>query len=486
MKSDMLNEKLRKDRRSSIKWSAIDGFFSQALQFIIIIILARLLTPNDFGLVGVVSIVPLIANAFIDGGMSSALIRKGYFNNRLASTVFYFNIIMALFIFSIVFFLADDISIYMGKPIIKTMLEVSSFIVIFSALEMMQRVKLTLELNFRTQAIITIFSILISGITGIILALLGFGVWALVSQQFINAILRVVFSFLLVKWLPLKVFDTHELKELFGFGSKLLVSNLLDVGFNYIYILLINKHYGIHKVGIFTQSKRLSEVPAITISTIIRRVNYPLICKLKNNGINYINEFYKTLNSVSFVVFPLFIFVFYISPNMINLVLGDKWLGMIDSYKILLISFSFYPINSLLTNVLQLEGRSDLYLYSKIINKIFLFSFLMVSITLGFKYIFYGILLTTISEFIINGIFTSISSDIRKNKILQSVIPYFIASILSTLILTLIDLNIKYVSIDILVSFIIYIVIYILLAMPIKIFNIKKINNGKYEKYTKY
>ncbi|MEF1220991.1 oligosaccharide flippase family protein, partial [Photobacterium damselae] len=144
---------------------------------------------------------------------------------------------MSLIIFIIIFVSAGEVSKYMNSPVIKSMLEISSLVIILSALEMMQQVKLTLELNFKKQALITLSSILLSGLIGIVLAVFGFGVWSLVFQQLSNALFRVVFSFIFVRWFPLRVFDIEELRKLFGFGNKLLLSNLLDVAFNYVYIL---------------------------------------------------------------------------------------------------------------------------------------------------------------------------------------------------------------------------------------------------------
>lgn len=465
------NEKdISNKKKDSMKWSAIGGMLSQFLQFIFIIVLARLLSPEDFGLVGIISIIPLISNALIDGGMSSALIRKGCFDNKSASTVFYYNIIISLIIFIIIFVSAGELSKYMNSPAIKSMLEISSFVIILSALEMMQQVKLTLELNFKKQALITLSSILLSGLIGIVLAVLGFGVWSLVFQQLSNALFRVVFSFIFVRWFPLRVFDIEELKKLFGFGNKLLLSNLLDVAFNYVYILLINKNYGINQVGVFTQSKKLSEVPAIMFSTIIRRVNYPIISRLKNKEEDYISEFLNTLHKVSIIIFPLFFFVSYVSPNIVNILLGNKWLDMVDVYKILLISFSIYPVNSLLTNVLQLQGRSDFYLYSKIINKVVIFSFLMISINFGYVYIFYGMLFSSLIEFFVNSYFSNQSSKIRVKEIFILVIPYFLASLLVVKIMSFLKFSYNYDILMIIISFFVFVILYGLVITPVYIY----------------
>ncbi len=262
-------------------WSALDGFANQGIQFLVGIILARLLTPHEFGLIGMLTIFIALSQSFIDSGFANALIRKQDCTQVDYSTVFYFNFVVSIIIYFVLFFSASSISVFFNEPQLELLLQVFGIGLILNAIGTIQRTILTKEINFKLLMRISIVSSIISGIIAITLAYNNFGVWSLVVLTLSRFGFNSLLLWLWGKWMPNLVFSYASFKELFSFGSKLLMSGLLDATYRNIYFLVIGKYFSSIELGYYTKADQFKAIPSQYLTMIIQRVSYPLLSNIQ-------------------------------------------------------------------------------------------------------------------------------------------------------------------------------------------------------------
>ncbi|ELM3749669.1 lipopolysaccharide biosynthesis protein [Aeromonas hydrophila] len=355
--------------KNGLKWSAIEKIVSQGVQFLTLLVLARLLTPNAFGVIAMTSIFISIAQLLIDGGFTSALIRKGKPSEIEYSTAFYFNIVVGFFIYIIIYFSAPLISFFYHEPILQDVLRVLGCVILVNSLTVVYRAKLNVALDFKSQSKVTVSSSLASGVIGVALAYHGYGVWALVAQSLFNAIISMCLYVYIFKWRPIKAFDVNEFKDMFGYGYKLILSSLIEVIYANSFIVIIGKLYSSSQVGLFYQAQRLIELPTSSFIGIIQRVNLPLMSKAHDaTEINKI--FSDSIILSTFIFTPLVCIVVVLSDAFFYYLLGPAWLAASKYLIILCGCYVFYPIHVFNLNLLQVKKRSDMFLKAEVIKKI--------------------------------------------------------------------------------------------------------------------
>lgn len=302
-----MSESLKNRTVSGIVWSTIERFSAQGLQFIVMIIMARLLTPNDYGLVGMLAIFMAIAQSLVDSGFSSALIRKINCSKEDYSTVFFFNTGIGFILFIILFFLAPYISIFYNNTELNVLTKVISLNVFINSLSVVQRAILTRRLDFKTQAKASFIAVFISGIAGIILAFRNFGVWALVFQGLIFNIINTALLWIFSYWSPQFIFSMVSFRNLFSFGSKLLISGLIEVIYMNLYTITIGKHFSVSDVGYFTRADNFSQFPSTNIMGIVQRVTFPVFSQMQKDKKRLTICYRRFVRLVAYIVFPLMI-----------------------------------------------------------------------------------------------------------------------------------------------------------------------------------
>lgn len=367
-----------------LKWSAVEGVLSHGTSFIVGLVIARILTPEDYGLVGMLAIFMVISQTFVNSGFSTALIRM---TDRTAddyATAFCFNVTAGLFIYSILFLTAPAIASFYGMPILKDILRVYAVVLVISALEIVPRTKLMVAVDFKTQAIVGLIAALVSGGTGIGMAYAGYGVWALVWQAIVNVAVSVFLLWIVTGWKPWEGrLAKRSFHRLFSFGSKLLGSSLLHIFYKNISALVIGKCYTPADLGLYSRGQQIAEVPSMQLTGIIRRVSYPVLARLQDDDERLTRVYRQYLGMSSLVIFFLMVLLVAMAEPLVLLLLTEKWLGAVPFLRIFCLALVFDHICQINNNMLYVKGRSDLFLRLEIIKKLIVFPLLLLAIPYG-------------------------------------------------------------------------------------------------------
>ncbi|MBB1429363.1 lipopolysaccharide biosynthesis protein [Pseudoalteromonas sp. SG43-4] len=417
-----------KSTANGLKWSAIERLATQIIQLIVMLYLARLLGPEAFGLVGMLTVFIAISQTFVDSGFSSALIRNTERTEKDFSTTFYFNIGVGIFCYSILFFTAPYIASFYEQTKLIDLLRVLGLTVIINSFAIVQRAKLTINMDFKTQAKASLVSAFISCGIGIYLANTGYGVWALIGQTLSNVVCNVILLNIYLKWFPSTGFSKRSFDYLFGFGSKLLAAALIDTVFKNIYQIVIGKQFSVNQVGFFTQANQLASVPAMTLTSIIQRVTYPMLSNIQDDIEKFDEVYLLTLRLASVIIFPLMLGLALTATPLITLLLGKQWLPAAELVKIISIAFMLYPIHAINLNLLNVKGRSDIFLKLEVIKKGLLVCTLIITVPLGIKAMCIGMLVQSHLAFFINSFYTGRFSKLDTIMQLKALMPIWIGA----------------------------------------------------------
>lgn len=374
---------VKEDTIKGVKWSAIEKISLQVIQFVIGIILARLLSPSDFGVVGMLTIFISISQTIIDGGFSNALIQKKNRTERDYSTAFYFNIVIGVILWGGLCLLAPYIATFFRVPELKDLLIVLSMTVFLNSLTVVQIARQTISVDFKSQAEATLIAVVISGALGIYLAFNGFGVWSLVWQQVVSAILRCIVVWCQVRWKPLLCFSKESFNSLFSYGSKILASNLLNTFYQHLNTIAIGKFYTAKDLGCYTRGQNFALVPTSVVSDILGRVTFPILSKIQDEDEKLVSIYRKYIGMTSMIIFFLMVLLAAVAKPLVLLLLSEKWFDAIIFLQLFCFAVMFDHIIKLNLNLLQVKGRSDLYLKLEIYKKILAAIILFISIPFG-------------------------------------------------------------------------------------------------------
>lgn len=401
-----MSDSLRQKTVSGVFWSGIERFSVQGIQFLIEIIMARLLTPSDYGVIGMLAIFLAISQSFIDSGFSNALIRKPNRTEVDYSTVFYFNIIVGTFFYFLLFFTSPLIADFYKTPILEPITKVVALNLFINSLVVVQRARLTIAINFKTQAKASLIAVLISGIIGITLAYQGFGVWSLVVQSVCNTGINMILLWIFSKWKPLKTFSYQSFKEMFSYGSKLLLSGLIDTTYKNIYTIVIGKKFAATELGYYTRADQFAQFPSSNVTGVLQRVTFPVLSSIQNDEERLRNVYRKYLRISSYVIFPLMIGLAAVASPFIRLILTDKWEGVILLLQILCIARMWYPVHAINLNLLQVKGRSDLFLKLEVLKKLVGVTILCITVPMGITMMCVGSAFSSVIALVINTYYT--------------------------------------------------------------------------------
>lgn len=394
---------LKQKTVSGLLWSFVDTIAGQGITFIVGIILARILSPREFGLIGMITVFIAVSESFINSGFSSALIRKKDCTNIDFSTVFYFNLAAGILFFLILFFTAPFIAGFFDEPKLKPIVQVLGIVLIIDSLTLIQRTILTKRIDFKLQARISVIASLGSGVIAIVMAYKGFGVWSLVAQRIAKQGLNSIFLWLWNRWKPLLVFSMQSFKELFGFGSKLLVSGLIDTLYRNIYYLIIGKFFSAQELGYYTRADEFQRIPSQNLNGIIGRVSYPVLASIQDDKLRLKNNYQKLIRSTMFITFILMLGMAAAAEPMIITLIGEKWRPSIIYLQMLSFVGMMYPLHALNLNMLQVSGRSDLFLKLEVIKKILAIPTIVIGVIWGIKIMILGMMVNTLVAYYLNS-----------------------------------------------------------------------------------
>jgi teichuronic acid exporter len=387
---------LKQKTINGLFWSFIDNFSTLGFQFIIGIILARILSPREFGLIGIVTVFVVILQAFIESGFKLALIRKQNCTQKDYSTVFYFNLVLGIFLFAVLFFSAGSLSDFFDEPELKPLVKVLGLTLIIDSFGIIQRAIISKQIDFKIQTKVTVISSIVSGIIGIGMALYGFGVWSLVARTIISRVIISVLLWIWVRWQPVLIFCKTTFLELFSFSYKLILSRLMDVVFKNIYYVVVGKYFSASDLGFYTRADSFKNLSSTNLSWIIERVSYPVLSKLQDDNEKLVSSYQKIIKITMYATFIVMCALAAIAEPFIITLIGEKWLPSVVFLQLLSIEGMFYPLHALNLNMLQVKGRSDLYLRIEIIKKALAVPVIILGIFTSIKIMIIGMIVLTI------------------------------------------------------------------------------------------
>ena len=421
----MAEESLKKKTVKGVGWSAIDNIAQHSVTFVVSIVLARLLTPDDYGLIGIIAIFTTVCTALINGGFTTALIRKKDATDDDYNTAFIVNLVVSLVLYAIIFLSSPLIANFFGREELLALTRVSSLGMIIGALALVQQTRLTKKIDFKSQTKITLIASVSSGIVGIVLAVLGFGVWSLVAQQLMSHCLRTVLLWFVNKWIPSLRFSSKSFHELFGFGWKMMVSSMIDTVWKELYQVVVGKFYSPATLGQYTRSKQFSKLFSSNLTSVIQRVTYPVLSNIQDDKERMVAAYRKIIKTTMFVTAISMFFVGAISEPLLYCLIGPKWHEAATYLPLICISGSLYPLHAINLNMLQVQGRSDLFLGLEIVKKAIAIGPLMVGAFIGIMPMLYTNVITSIIAFFLNshysGKFLGYSSWMQ----VKDVAPYY-------------------------------------------------------------
>lgn len=399
-------DSLKNKAAKGVLWSSIERFSVQGVQFLVLLIIARILDPKDFGLVGMLAIFLAVTQSLIDSGFSQALIRKQDRTELDNNTVFYFNIIVSILLYFLLFAIAPWVADFYKEPQLVNLMRVLCLIVVINSFAVVQRAIYTAKLDFKTQAKASFIAALISGAIGVWMAMNEYGVWTLVWQQLLNAGINTLLLWIYSNWYPRWQYSWKSFRELFAFGSKLLASGLLDTIYTNMYALVIGKVFNASSLGYYSQADRFTKLPSSNLTGILQRVTYPVLCSIQNDDERLRTDYRKLLRLSAFIIFPLMCLLAGIAYPLVELLIGEKWRFAATLIIPLSFTMMWWPIHAINLNLLQVKGRSDLFLKLEIIKKTIGVTVLVLSIPLGLLFMCYAGIVTSILCLIINTYYT--------------------------------------------------------------------------------
>lgn len=431
----MLEQNLKEKTVKGVAWSGIDNVAQFGVSFLVSIVLARLLSPDDYGLIGIISIFTAISTALINSGFNTALIRKIDVTDEDYNTTFFVNLVISVMLYVLIYFLSPLIASFFGRVELISLTRISSLGIIAGAFAIVQQTYLTIILDFKTQTKISVISSVLSGVLGIAMALLGYGVWSLVYQGLFYQTIRSLFYWYFSKWYPKMKFSKESFNGLFDFGWKIMVSNILDTIWKEMNQVIIGKYYNPATLGQYTRSDGFAKLFSSNLTNVIQRVTYPVLSSIQTDKQRLIDGYRKIIKQSMFLSVILLFFLGAISEPLLFCLIGPKWKEAADYLPLLCIAGSLYPLHSLNLNMLEIQGRSDIFLGLEIVKKFMAILPLYVGAVYGVMEMLYINLLTSIFSFFLNSHFSGKQIGYGSWIQIKDVAPiYFVGFLFSTFV----------------------------------------------------
>lgn len=420
---------LKKQVTSGIIWTFGQQFGIQLINFVVSIILARLLLPEEFGLIGMISVFIGVGNALLNAGLTNSLIRSKDLDQGDYSTVFFFNLFSSIIIYVVIYFSAPLIADFYDQPLLTSIVRLYCISFIIAAFMAVQQARMTKNMEFKTQTIISLPSLIVGGGVGITMAYMGYGVWSLVWNQLVTQSVRSIQFWIYSGWQPSLVFDNNKFKEHFSFGYKITLSNLIGKIFDNSYPIIIGRFFAASQVGFYTRAETMKNLPVKNISLALNRVTYPLFSTIQDDNVRLKSVYKKLMKMVVFVVAPVMVFSAVLAEPVFRFLLTEKWLPAVPYFQILCVAGILYPVHMYNLNVLTVKGRSDILLKLTIIKNVLLTLAIIIGVQFGIFGLLYAQVILSLVSFFINAFYTDKFIDYSAFEQTRDLIPIVILSI---------------------------------------------------------
>lgn len=423
-----MSESLKHKTIRGVGWSFVDNIASSGITFLVGLVLARLLTPSEYGVMAIIAIFIAISNSIIDSGFSNALIRKTHVERVDYNTVFYFNLTVSFFIYALLYIVAPAISVFFKEPVLAEVVRIIGWVLIINALAIIPRTQFVREVDFKTQTKVSLISSISSGVIGIGMALGGMGVWSLVGQQLSRQFLNTLFLWIYSKWHPVWEFSTKSFKELFGFGSKLLLSGLLDTIYKNVYYIVIGRFYTSAQLGQYTRAEQFNMIFSSNLTSVIQRVSYPVLSSIQEEPKRLREGYRKVIKITMLITFACMLGLAAVAKPLILILIGEKWLPAVYFLQIICFSGMLYPLHAINLNILQVKGRSDLFLKLEVMKKIIAVGPIVAGIVYGIEYMLWGGVLISLIAYFLNSYYSAKLINYPTSEQIKDILPTFLIS----------------------------------------------------------
>ncbi|MBR0176942.1 MAG: lipopolysaccharide biosynthesis protein [Bacteroidales bacterium] len=431
----MPQNNLKQKAASGMVWTSIQRFMGMGISFVSGIILARLLTPYDYGCIGMLSIFMVLAESFIDGGFGAALIQKKRPTQEDYSTIFYWNLGMAVLMYAILFFSAPAIARFYNIPLLCSVLRVQGLVLFIYAFNIIQKNQLRKNLNFKILSIVTLVTSLISlGIT-IFLAYKGFGVWALVTQNLITAAIPALVFWFYLKWRPALVFSWKSFKELFGFGFYMFLTHLLNSFGQQIQGLLIGKVYNPTTMGYYSKAHNVEKLASNSVSSVMTQVTYPLYAEAQDNKEMMINMIKRITTTLSYLTFPIMFILILLAKPIFVLLYSERWLSSVPYFQVLCLAGLANCLMAVNLQTISAIGKSKvMFVWTVVKRAVGIGAIVLGLLWFGMKGLLVGVIINNYFSYFVNISLVSKHVGYKWTRQLLDIMPVAIASIVAAIV----------------------------------------------------
>lgn len=421
-----MSEQSLKDKTiKGTMWSAADAFLGQGVTFLVGIVLARLLSPDEYGLIGICLIFNTVLCGIVDSGFSTALIRKKDCTDEDYNTMFFTNLGISIVLYGLLFVSSPLVAHFFGRQELTALVRATGLLLFFDALSITQVTILTKRIDFKTKTKASFISAILSGIVGIAMAYTGFGVWALVCQMLSKSLLYTLCLWVLNKWWPTLKFSALSFRYMWGFGWKLLVSGLLNNIWNQLYQVVVGKFYSPATLGQYTRGQEYASIFSSNLSSIIQRVSYPVLSEMQDDKHRMIEGYRRVIKMTMFITAICMISLGAVAEPLIYCLIGPQWHEAATYLPLICISMAFYPLHAINLNMLKVLGRSDIFLYLEIIKKIIGIIPICIGIFIDIYWMLVASILIGFVSLYLNSWYTGKALGYTYWKQLRDIAPFF-------------------------------------------------------------
>ncbi len=424
----MSEENLKHKTKVGLYWSFFNQFANNGLQFVVGIVMARLLSPEDYGITALPAVFMAIAGTLMDAGFSSAMVRKPELTEKDLSTSFYYSILVGITCYLAIFIAAPWIADFYNVPVLEPLVRVTALTFLWGPLSTPQNVILQRRLDFKTPARISVITKIVGSIVGISFAYLGYGLWALVIMGVVSSLLGLIQTWFVVRWLPKAGWSKDSFKYLWSFGNKIIATYILDQVYQNITPIVIGKYYSPAQLGQYNRAQGYADLPSKQVTGMVQGVTFPVLSKLQGDKEKLAEKYRMMIKTLSFVITPIMLGLSALAYPVVVVLVGEKWAPCVIFLQVMCFTKCLYPIHSLNVNLLMVSGRSDIYLKLEIQKKILGVIMLAVTLPISVMALVWGNLIYSILLLVVNTHYTSKLINVSLFTQLKDVMPSWLLS----------------------------------------------------------
>lgn len=424
-----MTQTLKQQTKRGLYWSFFNQFANYGMNFCVGIVMARLLSPSDYGITALPAVFMAVAGIFQNGGFGDALVRKTNLKDEDLSTAFYYSLMMGVTLYLALFFTAPLIADFYNTSVLVPLLRVTALSFLWGPMNTAQTIILKRNLDFKTPTKISLTTRVFSAIVGIVLAYIGYGLWALVVSGVLSSLLTMILNWFAVKWLPKSGWSKESFKYLWGYGNKIMLSWGISAIYDNIAPIFVAKYYSPADLGLYNRAQGYAAMPSQQVTGVIQSVTFPVLSKMQNDDQALANNYRRMLRTTAFIVFPLMMMLSALARPLVITLITVKWEACIILLQIICFSMMWYPIHSINLNLLMVKGRSDLFLRLEVIKKVIGVSILVFTLPHGLIIFCTGNILSSMISLIINTYYTGKLINVGYFKQMGDLLPIFALSL---------------------------------------------------------